>query len=488
MTDLAFPLVVIGLILLARFAFLRELEYPLYNDAAVHYQIIENLQDSSHSHQAVNKGKALNFGRYYHLGFHSMVAVLDAQWGASNQLARWILACGHVFLAFLILNMGILSSRIFNIGYAGIVTTLLVGLGWTMPAFAVNWGKYPAIASLAVLPLAMYWMIDVFYPSGNSKRFSYLLFGASALCAVLLHSRSFVLLACGAATLLTLRVIENRLLRNQMLVFCWVEIGLFLLIAHFHPNLGEGFSPYIQGIDLVITLSAVVFLFFVVRQNTRVAIGLLTFMLYLSVESILPIPDVLASRTGAYLLDRPFLQIFLFAPLSLFAGGGFSYLMAKWFSRSFWLVLRSQVIKGGIILSTVLAILLRPVSDFKPNPCCVYMTIDDIFLIGWMKDNLPTGNRILVSTDSDINTRFVQVATDAGAWIHPLTELETIKYDYRTDFSDAVLHRMLCKEEIQYIYVSAVNTGFSVNQIENFKHYYSPMIVLPDARLYSVNC
>jgi hypothetical protein len=211
-------------------------------------------------------------------------------------------------------------------------------------------------------------------------------------------------------------------------------------------------------------------------------------MLYVAVASIIPVPEVLANWTGPYLLDRPFLQMFLFAPLSLLAGGGFAYLVREWLSRISRPALGRFIIGMTLLSLTALAVLLRPVSDFKPNPCCVYMTIDDIFLIGWMKDNVSPDSLILTATDPEINTRSVQVAIDAGAWIPPLTELETIKFDYETDFSDAAIHRSLCQEKIRYIYVSTVHPGFSIQLLEENSPNYSPVFVLPDARLYSVNC
>lgn len=486
--DFIAPLAVIALILLVKFAFLKDLEYPLYYDSAVHYQIIDDLQSLSQSQPPVDGTGALNSGRYYHLGFHSTVVVLAAQLRDSYNEAQLILITGHVFLMLLILNVGIFASRLFNNDYAGISTILFAGLGWAMPAHAINWGKYPALASLAVFPLALYWIINFYNPTNKYRHLYILLSGFSALSAILLHSRSLVLLACGAAALVILNVIWKRISEDQAVLLCLAEIGVLLLIACFHPNAQEAFLPYLQGIDLAGTLLAIACVPLVIRQDAKIATGILTYITCVAVISIIPMPEFLARWTGAYLLDRPFLQILLFVPLSLFAGGGFSYLITKLRARIPGLQFGRQIAGMGFISLTILGTMLRPSSDFKPDPCCIYMTIDDIFLIGWMKDNLPPDSRILVSTDTDLNTRFVKVPIDAGAWIPPLIELETIKYDYRTDFSDATLHRTLCQESIKYIYVSAVNPSFSINLLEDNKHRYSPIIVLPDARLYYVNC
>jgi hypothetical protein len=481
------PITIIALIVLVRFAFLKHLEYPLYYDSAIHYQIIEDLQSPSRS-QSLDQAWNLNSGRYYHIGFHSTIVVLGAQLRDSFNEAQLILITGHVFLIILVLNTGLLASKLFNNFYAGILTVIFAGLGWLMPAYAINWGKYPAISSLAIFPLAVYWMIDSRNWTDANRRLHIVLYSTAALCAILLHSRSLVLLGCAAAAIATLKMIWNWLSKNNIAALFWAEIGLMLLIAHFHPNLHAALLPYLKRIDLFTTLLALASILFVASKNVKAAIGILTFMMYVAIISTIPTPAFLVRQAGPYLLDRPFLQILLFFPLSLFAGGSFFYFMNELRSRISSPKSGRAMVGIGLISLTVLTVMIRPLSDFKPNPCCVYMRIDDIFIIGWIKENVPKNSRILISTDTDINTQFVKVATDAGAWITPLTQLKTVKFDYRTDFSDTILHNAICQENIKYIYVSAVNTSFSITLIEDNKENFSPIIVLPDAQLYSVNC
>ena len=144
------PVVIIALIVLVRFAFLKQLDYPLYHDSVAHYQIVDDLQNLGQSEPSADKLWDLNSGRYYHIGFHSAVVVLAAQLRGSFNEAQLILIIGQVFLIILVLNLGLLASRLFNNSYAGLFTMIFAGLGWSMPAFAINWGKYPAISSLAI--------------------------------------------------------------------------------------------------------------------------------------------------------------------------------------------------------------------------------------------------------------------------------------------------------------------------------------------------
>lgn len=482
------PVAIIALIVLLRFAFLKQLEYPLYHDSAVHYQIVDELQNLSRSPRSVDQIWNLKSGRYYHIGFHSVVVVLAAQLRDSFNEAQLMLIIGQVFLILFILNVGILSSGLFNNIYAGIFTVIFAGLGWSMPAYAINWGKYTAISSLAVLPLAVYWMILSFNSPAKNRRLYVLLFSISALSAILLHSRSLLLLGCAVAVMVTLEMIWKRLSSDNVDVLFCAEIGLILLIFRFHPNFQAALLPYLEGIDLIPTLLAVVLIFFAASRNAKAAIGIVTFMLYVAIIAAIPTPAFLVRQAGLHLLDRPFLQILIFAPLSLIVGGSFSYLIREVRSPISRPRSGRLLVSIGLLSLTILAIMIRPLSDFKPSPCCDYMMIDDIFLIGWMGGNVPKDSRILISTDAEISSPFVKVATDAGAWITPLTKVETIKFDYRTDFSDPAVHTVLCQENIKYIYVSAVHTSFSITLLEENKKNYSPIIVLPESRLYAVNC
>lgn len=488
LSDFIVALTVIALIVLVKFAFLKQLEYPLYYDSAVHYEVVDDLQNLSEPQPGLEKVWNLKSGRYYHLGFHSTVAVLGAQLGGSYDEAQLILTTGHVFLIGIVLSVGILSSRLFNSYYAGIATIIFAGLGWSMPAYAINWGKYPAISSLAIFPLAVYWMINSWILRENNRRLPIFLSISLALCCILLHSRSLLLLACGVAAVVTLQMIWNRLSEDNIVLLVGAEFLLTLLLFRFHPNLRSALLPYLNGVDSITTIFTAALIFFVASQNTKVSLGILTFMVYVALVATIPSPEFLVRHSGPYLLDRPFLQILIFLPLSLFIGASFSYFIAELRLRLARTGNERLFVGIGLLCTAVLAIIIRPVSDFKPDSCCVYMRTDDIFLIGWIEQSLPKNSRILISTDTGISDRPVKVPTDAGAWITPLTELDTLKFDYQADLSDPELHSALCRERINYIYVSTVNRSFSITELEGNMRNYSPTLILPESRLYGVNC
>ena len=91
-------------------------------------------------------------------------------------------------------------------------------------------------------------------------------------------------------------------------------------------------------------------------------------------------------------------------------------------------------------------------------------------------------------TLADTSSPNVKTPTDAGVWITPLTGIKTEKLDLEYTFSTPEDFENLCRADVAYIFASAVNTSFSIAEIEKRKEFYIPTIILPDTRLYQVNC
>jgi hypothetical protein len=89
------------------------------------------------------------FNDYYHFEFHSIATWLTSLTSFSPENVISLL--GQMFLVVapvsVILLTHVLTKNINGALFAG----LLAATGWLMPAFSVNWGKFPALASLAVL-------------------------------------------------------------------------------------------------------------------------------------------------------------------------------------------------------------------------------------------------------------------------------------------------------------------------------------------------
>ena len=175
-------------LLLMRLAFLKYILLPSYSDSPIHYQIVYGFLHP----EAVNNAKLsleTIFSNYYHFGFHSLVAWLA--YLTKINPADAISLVGQLFLIIGPLSILFLVYKITNNGLAALFAGVLAAIGWNMPAFAVNWGKFPAISSLAVLPsvFTFLWLYHNEKPMKYPKLF---LMGILLLGITLIHTRILV--------------------------------------------------------------------------------------------------------------------------------------------------------------------------------------------------------------------------------------------------------------------------------------------------------
>src|SRR5690606_32123855 len=112
---------------------------PQYFDSAQHYLITRTLLNTSGPLLPPSTGN-------YHIGFHLLLAFVTSTLRA--QIIDTLLILGQIILAIIPLSIFFLVKGETRSNAAGIFAVMLAMLGWYMPAYAVNWGKYPALASL----------------------------------------------------------------------------------------------------------------------------------------------------------------------------------------------------------------------------------------------------------------------------------------------------------------------------------------------------
>ena len=185
------------LFLLARLAFLRNLILPPYNDSPKHYKIIQGFLHPSATN--VSFYSPINTAsHYYHFGFHSLAAWLSAL--SRIDPASSIALLGQVIVTLAPFSILLLTYSLTRNTRAAWVATLFAALGWQMPYFALNWGKYPAITGLTLAPAAL--SIWVAYCREEKKYFPKLLILAwLTLALVLLHTRLMICLLNGGGHL-----------------------------------------------------------------------------------------------------------------------------------------------------------------------------------------------------------------------------------------------------------------------------------------------
>ncbi len=481
-------LLIILLIVTIRLAFLKQLEFPLYYDSAEHYQTISSLQNPTIPQRGSCGFETLDPSCYYHLGFHSLVVVMSQQVGDGFSIAQLMLGIGHVFLLLFILSLYLLVKRLGNNRLnSGMITVIFAGLGWTMPSFAVNWGKYPAIASLAVSPLVVYWIVTSLTPKVKFDGRRIIALCILTLGMALLHSRSIIYLFCALCAFAVIYYLRNKITQQDSAFFLYNEFLIIWIIAILNPDFQEAILPYFRGADLILTLLAV-FLgtHALLTQHKHLVLAVFAFIIFIAIFSSMPTPKFLGSHTGGYFLDRPFVQLSLFAPLAIIVGIGGAGIINDLLLRIQAEGKRQWIAQLTLITLAITTVCIRPPASYRPDPCCIYMRVDDQFVIGWLANHAPKQAIVLIAADT--SSPNVKTPTDAGVWVTPLTGIKTEKFDLEYEFSAPENFEQLCRADIAYIFASAVNTSFSIAEIEKRKEFYIPTIILPDTRLYQVNC
>jgi hypothetical protein len=198
--------------------------------------------------------------------------------------------------------------------------------------------------------------------------------------------------------------------------------------------------------------------------------------------SIIPAPQVLSSyiltHNAGTLIDRPFLSMFLFIPLSIYFGTGFAGI-EKLFLDGF-----GQTKIFNIILVTfVLILLIFPTQKvLNPQQHTNFVSTNDILIYDEIKNNLPSNSKILIPFDQPS----YYIGLDGGAWIELVTGRQTIKMIHDLNFTSKNNFREICAIGAEYIYIGNKPYSFSIGEIEKQKNWYGPLIIFPDVMLYEV--
>jgi len=481
-----------GLFIFLRLAFVSQTVIPFYFDSAQHYLIIKNLLGLPASN-IVALFPWLG-GVYYHLGFHFVAALVAAVWHADGINVMLIL--GQMILALIPLSVFFLVRNETQSDWAGLLSVLLAAFGWYMPAHAMDWGKYPALTSLMlimfVLSLAY---LSIQYrktlSTGNFWGLNAILlvaFGA----AVFTHSRALVIFGIFALAwiLATLWQRLPKLPQGAFLGAILVGIAAELRFIQTKDVLGPLFDPYINK-GLWITVLILFLTLF-----AQWAFPKLTFTLILVMALMLGSLFIPAQGIPGYadltLLDRPFVEMILFLPLSLLGGLGLAGL-ERVLSNTFARLANNGAILGKSIGIFFVAIILSNALlhyEVYPSGCCNIVGRDDLVALDWMDKNLPAAAHILTSSTElrVLATDEFQgsVGGDAGIWINPLTGRATTPLPFSTDFGQVATLDSLCKMGITHIYLGEIGSTFDDTKISPYPDWYKVSLSMPKVKVYQV--
>lgn len=475
-----------GLFIFLRLAFVSKATVPLYFDSAQHYLIIKNLLGNPASTWAP--------AAYYHIGFHIVAAFLASALHAD--IISIMLILGQMILAVIPLSVFFLIRHETQSSRAGIFAVLLAACGWYMPAHAVDWGKYPALTSLALITFSVslaYLSIQHRKTSSSGKYLSLIgiLLSGMAISG-LTHSRSLVIFGIAILAWMIATLWQKLPKLSQMIFFGAVILGFIAEIIFIRAKdvLGPLFDPYINK-GLLITGIVLFLSIFAQWVYPKLAFSIILGIFLLLGSLFVPVPG-LPGFIDLTLLDRPFVEMILFLPLSFLGGLGLAGL-ERIFQRAQARMGNIAFMFGksiGVFFVAVLFINASFNYEVYPSGCCSIVGRDDLVALDWMDKNLPSDARILTSS-----TELRVLATDsfqgsaggdAGAWIHPLTDRVTLPMPYFSDFSQQPTLDSLCTMQVNYIYVGETGLTFDDTKITPHPDWYRALLSMPKVKVYQV--
>ena len=480
---------VISLIL--RLAFVTETLVPPYFDSVEHFRLTKELVTALESSAVLEAIPTLT-PNYYHLGFHFLAALLTFSLRADP--INVILLLGQVILAAMPIPIFFLIRRETQSDTAAFFGAILAGFGWYMPGFAVNWGKYPALAGLLTLELVLsiaYYMGG--NGSGRNKIGAIVLLILGVLASTLIHSRTLVVIVISIASWLIAGKMQRLPKYIQYLSLGTLLAATLLLgvLIQGEPLLKLTLEPYLDN-GTWITLTVLALSPFALIKFPRGVYFCILFIFWIFAALFISVGDWLPGFGNQTLLDRPFVEMLLYLPLSILGGLGAAGFLQflntiKFIPERIRISIRALSI---ILLISTLSISSMMNYDFYPSDCCNFVRYDDTVAFDWLDRNTPPDVRILIaSTQMHVlpsGPSEANVGTDAGIWIPALTDRVTTFAPFGIDFRSPDTLEWLCKEQINYIYVGGTDQKFNAAQLQEKPDWYEGILFLPNAQVYQI--
>jgi hypothetical protein len=434
--------IAIFLLLIIRLAFLKHILLPPYSDSPIHYQIITGFLHPERS--AVSK---LAFETlltdYYHFGFHSLVAWLTTI--TNYDPSDMISLVGQLFLVIAPVSVFVLAYISTKNGIAALFAGLLAAIGWDMPAFAINWGKFPAISSLAILPSVVA-LLTIYFLEPGSKKSGLLWAGVLMAGVTLIHTRAVVCVLLGAACFIVARAL---MVKSKLGFFQSTRFSLLYLVSLWPllPILSDFYARVVVFIVLLLLLP------FAFQYYPKLAFGIFLFTFGLWLIGIAP---TLITGNDRRLLDSQFLEIMLYIPFSVMGSAGFAGFLA-------WIPVTSILRQITVILFLgSVTINFLPDNSVYPDSCCNYFSEGDQTAFQWIGEESTDHTLFLISSFEE-NGRVI--GTDAGIWLFPLLGQPTNKLPFNLDWNSPDELEKICQLNARDIYIYMGGRNYSFDKV-----------------------
>ena len=478
-TSLFLPLFLI-ISLLLRLAYISKALFPSYFDSAQHYMLINNIM-SNGAPQIFEIWRT----DYYHLGFHLLAAFFASIFKV--EIMTVMLVLGQIILAWIPLPLFFIIKQLTRSNWAGMFAVSLSAFGWYMPAHGVDWGKYPALMSLGLILFVLSLVIlfaqekDRLQP-GKSNLFLALI-GVSVLFTVFVHSRSLIVLGFVAIAWVGSELWMKFPKFPRHAIFALLLIVLIFVVTTIQGSdiLSLLFDPYLDGGMLITSLVAILSILAYRSYPQPTFINLLAIDLLL-ISLFIPVNGLIPKQPHLTLMDRPYVEMILFMPLSLLGGLGLAGLENK-VGRKYGKYL-ALIFIGGIMYHAFAN------HNFYPSDCCVMVGNDDAAAMVWMEDQLPVEVRIgIASTELKVIARDVVegwVGADAGVWITPLIARTTVVLPNELAFDKKAGLDSICRKRISHLFVGELGQPFDRTKLIARSEWYRPLLSMPRTGVYEV--
>lgn len=470
-----------------RLAFITKTFVPPYFDSVEHFRIIKEFVNALESSTLLKTIPMLVPG-YYHLGFHFLAAFLA--FGLHASLMDVILVLGQVILAAIPIPIFFVLRYKTRSDTAAFFGTFLAGFGWYMPGFAVNWGKYPALAGLLALEIVLSMAYSISQNKSTRNQIAWtgiLLLGI--VISTLFHSRTLVVIAFSFASWFVAGRIQTLSKASQYVSLGMLLAGLVALgiLIQREPLLALALEPYLKN-GFWITLIVLVLSPFALIYFPREVYFNLLFILCVFIALFIPTGNLVPSFENQTLLDRPFVEMVLYLPLSILGGLGLAGLMQS--VRGIRVFPKQIHSYTAILIVGFASLIAMGRYNFYPSDCCNFVGYDDTVAFDWLDRNLSPDVRILVASTSmnvlPSGPSGGPRGTDAGIWIPALTGRKVIFAPFDIDFRSSDTLEQLCQKQIDHIYVGGTAQIFNAEQLQSKADWYKRVLFLPDAQLYQL--
>ncbi len=435
---------VFALSLVVRLLMIRGMPYPAWSDSYHHTIIAQMIVQGGMIPQSYEPYMPVEpFA--YHFGFHAAVAFFH--WLTGTSIPQAVLIVGQILNALSVLTIYFLAHYLTKDRWAALVSALVTGLVSVMPAYYVNWGRYPQLCGQVIFPVAAVLTIEYLKTHVRS-----LLLAALAVVGLLLaHYR--VLLFYGLFVALYVlgeswlarrepRKVGKLWLRALLLALLSLVIvapWLRLLIGQFARKVQQarahGFqldpSYNLVTWDIITSLGLRPALLALAALGTAwglwrrdkhaiVVAGWAVSLFILANPYWLGLP-------GAGLVNNGTVVLALYIPGSILAGFFVSYLN-KAVRIDFGNLLRLPKSEGWFgygLAVAVISVSIWGAGDMLQllTPETFFVTPSDLEAMAWIRDHVPEGARFAINTHFWLS--YAAIGTDAGYWIPYLTGRNT---------------------------------------------------------------